>query len=341
MAYVVRIESGVRVWNLETMEDEGELMNADEAWGAAGGMSNKNFNGWLCPQVLWDKYFFAMAADGKVGIWNVETRHKVAGFNLKLADKNPRDVVFSDAAVNCRVLVTLSGWKVSVYPHAGHPETLQGRDAPAQILSENPEVWTRSLYLTYLSGHDLQMNKEFAVTCVYFPAVDGKDSAASVYVRKMVVDRLQVTPKTVEPPSQGEPESIKISADKNVLAVLYLVDQTYFVRIMQLDTMCVLRDLERSVSMFSPMLFPVQFLPSADEILLLLRELPSNRPANSEVVSRLSVYSVLSNEKVVLAEPELPGMKNEVVAASRFRVVVVAGQGDDDGDVISRFDYWD
>jgi hypothetical protein len=36
---VVRIDIGVQVWNLDTMEDEGELMNADEAWGAAGGMS--------------------------------------------------------------------------------------------------------------------------------------------------------------------------------------------------------------------------------------------------------------------------------------------------------------
>jgi hypothetical protein len=153
----------------------------------------------------------------------------------------------------------------------------------------------------------------------------------------MVIDRLQVSPETVEPPSQAEPVSIK-----NVLAVLYFVDQTYFIRIMQLDTMSVLRDLERLVSMFSTTLFPVQFLPSADQILLLLRELTSNHLANSEFVSRFAVYNVSSNEKVVLAELELNDLEqNEVVAASRFRVVVVAGQGDDDGDVISRFDYWD
>lgn len=359
-AFVMLADHSVIAFNLDSMKAEGEILRPTDvvSEGDIVGAADAGFDKGFPPMSLWDKFLFYVTYCGKGGVWNVDLNRKVADVRVPVneEDGNGKGGAFVvSAAVNSRLYCALSRWKIYVYWHGGDPGSGCFDRPPLAVVPDFPEWIHSGVEMdNYLTMYRMRMNEGFAVSLGCAPDSEMDFMNSGIHVREVTTKDRGALPAKANVISAdadgGEAIEVRVTEPpnrSNLMAVLFIRDRNYFIRVYRLCDLAVLREMSWSTSFLSEVHIPVQFLPSPSEDLLLLKEVPSKTdlegPNADAADVTFSVIDVNCGTETSIPSPRMRFVMDVVAAVSRFRIVRLHsdnGNGDEPT-ALTSYEFWD
>ena len=357
-AFVMLSDHSVIEFNLDSMKTEREILRPTDVVceGDVVGASDAGFDKGFPPTSVWGQFLFYVTYCGKGAVWDVNLNRKVTAFKVPVDEGDGKGGAFVvSAAANSRLYCALSRWKIYVYWHGGDPGSGCLNRPPHAIVPDFPEWIDSGVEITnYLTMYRVRMNEGFVVTLGCAPDSEMDSMNSGIHVREVTAENSgAITTKASvisADANGGEAIEVRVTEPPNrssLMAVLFIRDQSYFIRVYRLRDLSVLREMSWSTSFLSEVHIPVQFLPSPSEDLLLLKEVPSKTdldgPDSDAADVTFSVLDVNSGTETSIPSPRMRFVMDVVAAVSRFRIVRLHsdnGNGDEPTAVTS-YDFWD
>ena len=343
-------------FNLDSMKTEREILRPTDVVceGDVVGASDAGFDkGFPPPMSIWEHFLFYVTYCGKGAVWDVNLNRKVTAFKVPVDEGDGKGGAFVvSAAANSRLYCALSRWKIYVYWHGGDPTSGCLNRPPHAIVPDFPELIDSGVEITnYLTMYRVRMNEGFVVTLGCAPDSEMDSMNGGIHVREVTTENSgAIATRVISAYNGGEAIEVRMTEPPNrssLMAVLFIRDQSYFIRVYRLRDLSVLREMSWSTSFLSEVHIPVQFLPSPSEDLLLLKEVPSKTdldgPDSDAADVTFSVLDVNSGTETSIPSPRMRFVMDVVAAVSRFRIVRLHsdnGNGDEPTAVTS-YDFWD
>ena len=354
-AFVMLSSHSVIAFNLDSMKAEGEVLRPTDVVdeGDVVGAADAGFDKGFPPMCLWREFLFYVTYCGKGGVWDVDQRRRIVAFRIPVDDRVEGGAFVVSAAVNSRLYCALSRWKIYVYWHGGRPGSEGCFDRPPLAVIPDFPQWIDSGVVldNYLTMYRIRMNEDFVVSLGCAPDSDMEFMNSGIHVRRVAAKGLDGKVNVVAADADGA-EAIEVRVtetpnESNLMAAMFLRNQTYFIRLYRLRDLSVLREVSWSASFLSEVHIPVHFLPSPSEDLLLLKVIPSQTAleaaANSDSGDvTFSVLDVNCGSETAIPSPRMRFVMDVVAAVSRFRIVRLHsdnGNGDEPT-ALTSYEFW-